>query len=139
MWGQSCVPAGALYELPSTYTHSTDREPFGFRAQGYTVALMLMSLKLGSNSLLHSIIVLEPLARKECVKVEKVCENHMGQGLSCNGMRKNFSSKVCNESLRCDGGRRIDSFTLLQPTTKQLVMILMSSKCFELISVQFCN
>ncbi|GBL95217.1 hypothetical protein AVEN_253543-1 [Araneus ventricosus] len=31
---------GARYALPSTYTHSTDREPFSFRARGYTVSIM---------------------------------------------------------------------------------------------------
>ncbi|GBM45909.1 hypothetical protein AVEN_211972-1 [Araneus ventricosus] len=33
MCGQSCLPKGAQYALPSTYTHSTDREHFGFRAR----------------------------------------------------------------------------------------------------------
>ncbi|GBM26743.1 hypothetical protein AVEN_175896-1 [Araneus ventricosus] len=28
------LPIGARYALPSTYTHSTDREPLGFRARG---------------------------------------------------------------------------------------------------------
>ncbi|GBM69846.1 hypothetical protein AVEN_198549-1 [Araneus ventricosus] len=28
------------YALPSRFTHSIDREPFVFRARGYTVALM---------------------------------------------------------------------------------------------------
>ncbi|GBM58970.1 hypothetical protein AVEN_230084-1 [Araneus ventricosus] len=35
-------PYGKTEALPSMYTHSTDREPFGFRARWYTVTLMLM-------------------------------------------------------------------------------------------------
>ncbi|GBN31785.1 hypothetical protein AVEN_61649-1 [Araneus ventricosus] len=39
--------------LPSTYTHATCMEPFGFRAREYTVALMLMSVRVHLSSIIQ--------------------------------------------------------------------------------------